>query len=43
MCIRDRRNFDSAALRNASGDVFGRIYEYFLMLSLIHILPASIA
>ena len=25
------RNFDSAALRNASGDVFGRIYEYFLM------------
>jgi type I restriction enzyme M protein len=25
------RNFDSAALRNATGDVFGRIYEYFLM------------
>ncbi|WP_294265249.1 N-6 DNA methylase [Propionivibrio sp.] len=25
------RNFDSAALRSASGDVFGRIYEYFLM------------
>jgi type I restriction enzyme M protein len=25
------RCFDSAALRNASGDVFGRIYEYFLM------------
>lgn len=25
------RNFDSEALRNASGDVFGRIYEYFLM------------
>jgi type I restriction enzyme M protein len=25
------RNFDSAALRKASGDVFGRIYEYFLM------------
>lgn len=25
------RNFDSAALRQASGDVFGRIYEYFLM------------
>jgi type I restriction enzyme M protein len=24
------RNFDSEALRNASGDVFGRIYEYFL-------------
>ena len=23
--------FDSAALRNATGDVFGRIYEYFLM------------
>lgn len=25
------RNFDSEALRRASGDVFGRIYEYFLM------------
>ena len=25
------RNFDSEALRTASGDVFGRIYEYFLM------------
>ena len=25
------RCFDAAALRNASGDVFGRIYEYFLM------------
>ena len=25
------RSFDSASLRNASGDVFGRIYEYFLM------------
>lgn len=25
------RNFDSEALRNATGDVFGRIYEYFLM------------
>lgn len=25
------RAFDSAALRSASGDVFGRIYEYFLM------------
>jgi type I restriction enzyme M protein len=25
------RNFDSEALRQASGDVFGRIYEYFLM------------
>ncbi|HIJ94884.1 MAG TPA: N-6 DNA methylase [Desulfuromonadales bacterium] len=25
------RTFDSEALRNASGDVFGRIYEYFLM------------
>ena len=25
------RIFDSAVLRNASGDVFGRIYEYFLM------------
>jgi type I restriction enzyme M protein len=25
------RSFDSAALRNATGDVFGRIYEYFLM------------
>jgi type I restriction enzyme M protein len=25
------RAFDSEALRNASGDVFGRIYEYFLM------------
>ncbi len=25
------RCFDSAALRTASGDVFGRIYEYFLM------------
>jgi type I restriction enzyme M protein len=25
------RNFDSEALRNASGDLFGRIYEYFLM------------
>jgi type I restriction enzyme M protein len=25
------RIFDSAALRTASGDVFGRIYEYFLM------------
>jgi type I restriction enzyme M protein len=25
------RNFDSDALRKASGDVFGRIYEYFLM------------
>ena len=25
------RCFDSAALRNATGDVFGRIYEYFLM------------
>ena len=25
------RNFDSKALRNATGDVFGRIYEYFLM------------
>ncbi len=25
------RNFDSQALRTASGDVFGRIYEYFLM------------
>ncbi len=25
------RNFDSEALRKASGDVFGRIYEYFLM------------
>ncbi|MCK9521124.1 MAG: type I restriction-modification system subunit M, partial [Dehalococcoidia bacterium] len=25
------RSFDSEALRNASGDVFGRIYEYFLM------------
>jgi type I restriction enzyme M protein len=25
------RVFDSATLRNASGDVFGRIYEYFLM------------
>jgi type I restriction enzyme M protein len=25
------RNFDSEALRSASGDVFGRIYEYFLM------------
>ena len=25
------RNFDSDALRRASGDVFGRIYEYFLM------------
>ena len=25
------RIFDSTALRNASGDVFGRIYEYFLM------------
>lgn len=24
------RTFDSEALRNASGDVFGRIYEYFL-------------
>lgn len=25
------RNFDGEALRSASGDVFGRIYEYFLM------------
>jgi len=25
------RTFDSEALRNASGDLFGRIYEYFLM------------
>lgn len=25
------RNFDAEALRKASGDVFGRIYEYFLM------------
>ncbi|MDP2829410.1 MAG: type I restriction-modification system subunit M N-terminal domain-containing protein, partial [Sulfuricellaceae bacterium] len=25
------RNFDSEVLRQASGDVFGRIYEYFLM------------
>jgi type I restriction enzyme M protein len=25
------RVFDSEALRNASGDVFGRVYEYFLM------------
>ena len=25
------RKFDSEALQNASGDVFGRIYEYFLM------------
>ncbi|MCH8184464.1 MAG: SAM-dependent DNA methyltransferase, partial [Proteobacteria bacterium] len=25
------RTFDSEALRNASGDVFGRIYEYFLV------------
>ena len=25
------RAFDSEALRNATGDVFGRIYEYFLM------------
>jgi len=25
------RNFDSEALRMASGDVYGRIYEYFLM------------
>ena len=25
------RAFDSAALRTASGDIFGRIYEYFLM------------
>ena len=25
------RSFDSDALRNATGDVFGRIYEYFLM------------
>jgi type I restriction enzyme M protein len=25
------RAFDSESLRNASGDVFGRIYEYFLM------------
>jgi type I restriction enzyme M protein len=25
------RIFDSEALRSASGDVFGRIYEYFLM------------
>lgn len=25
------RSFDSEALRNAIGDVFGRIYEYFLM------------
>ncbi|OGR31122.1 MAG: DNA methyltransferase [Desulfuromonadales bacterium GWC2_61_20] len=25
------RCFDSEALRNASGDIFGRIYEYFLM------------
>jgi type I restriction enzyme M protein len=25
------RNFDSEVLRSASGDVFGRIYEYFLM------------
>ena len=25
------RTFDSAALRGASGDLFGRIYEYFLM------------
>jgi len=25
------RTFDSAALRTASGDIFGRIYEYFLM------------
>jgi type I restriction enzyme M protein len=25
------RNFDSEVLRTASGDVFGRIYEYFLM------------
>lgn len=25
------RNFDSQELRTASGDVFGRIYEYFLM------------
>jgi type I restriction enzyme M protein len=25
------RNFNSDALRNATGDVFGRIYEYFLM------------
>jgi type I restriction enzyme M protein len=25
------RNFDSEALRKASGDIFGRIYEYFLM------------
>lgn len=25
------RSFDSEALRNATGDVFGRIYEYFLM------------
>jgi type I restriction enzyme M protein len=25
------RSFDSAALRKATGDVFGRIYEYFLM------------
>ena len=24
------RTFDSEALRTASGDVFGRIYEYFL-------------
>ena len=24
------RTFDSEALRKASGDVFGRIYEYFL-------------
>ena len=25
------RSFDSEAMRNATGDVFGRIYEYFLM------------
>ena len=25
------RTFDSEALRSASGDLFGRIYEYFLM------------
>jgi type I restriction enzyme M protein len=30
------RTFDSDALRNASGDALGRIYEYFLMKFAVH-------
>jgi type I restriction-modification system DNA methylase subunit len=36
------RNFDSDALRKASGDVFGRIYEYFLMKFAMHGLESDI-